>query len=282
MAKITKEFSYLSRGPAPEHIFNRSQMVQSDAYKYARFVCADVLGLDGTVKGEISGRIKQADPKSLDSIRRKARDNYDGDTTRIKDGARLTIFTETPEEMEKVLKTFGDKFKARSFNKDMQGRGYTFRENPHDFVTNPKRWGYMAVYMNIEHDGTTFEVQIYPRSMKEAYTKTHELYELARESGNLERWEQACNKTLAKGGKMPNMDDFMTQGEIFLLQETLDLHREAAQKAGLMKFVDSFPVLGSLPSMVKEPDIAPYPQDIKHPHKARPQRHAEDAPVYDA
>lgn len=282
MGKSRDNFTEVSRGPSPEQIFKESQMVGSNANRFARAICKDVLGINRKeiIKGQIQDRIIHADPKSIDSIRRKVRDNYDNDSTKLKDGARLTIFTESPDEMAEILSTFGDQFRNKTFNKDMQSKGYSFVERK-DFISNPKRWGYMAMYMVMEVNNTKFEVQIYPRSMKATYDKTHGLYDLVRESGNLERWENACKKALSMGDDMPPMLDYMSYAEIALLKEILELHKKGATEAGLMRFVDKFPEMDDLPPMVVENDIAPYPQDVPHPRRAKQWRY-EHPHNYDA
>jgi hypothetical protein len=286
MGKLRDNFA--GRGPSPEQLYKEAQMAGTSVHTYARFVCKDIMGINrnnrNIIKGAIEERIMHAAPKSVESMRRKARDNYDNDTSRIKDGARLTIFTDhtNPKEMDAILGAFGDNFRNHPFNKDMQEKGYSFVER-NDYITNPKRWGYMAMYMVLEVDGTKFEVQIYPECMKETYDKTHQLYEMARESGNLERWENACKKALAQGERQPPMSEHMTYGEIALMQEILHLHKTAAEKAGLMKYVNKFPELDDLPPIMVERDIEQYPQFIKHPHQARPaQQSIPDEFRYDA
>jgi len=269
MSKYKGKFEESSsgKGPSPEHIRNAAQKVATPAYKYARAICEKVLGIEDLT--EIDERIYIAEPKSKASINRKARDNYDGDRTRIKDGARLTLFTKSQEETEEILKTFGRNLSQNKFNKDMQRRsGYRFHEQPKDFITTPKRWGYMASYLVLEHKGTTFEIQIYPKSMKETYDRTHKLYESVR--GSLEEWEKSelC------------IDEVLTPGELGVLQEMLNLHEQAAEDAGILDLVDRFPKLADLPSLVKELDIAPYPQDRHDPsptHDLGPNQYTYDA-----
>lgn len=249
-----------------QHIHNRSQMLGSPAYKYATALCSEVLGLDSTDKHTIPDRIYMAEPKSIESIERKARDNYDGDFGRIKDGARLTIFTDSPEELEKAMKALSPSgLNSHKFHKTMQKRsGYTFHEDPKNYVATTKRWGYAAMYAVLEYgnDGDRFEVQIYPRSMKDIYTRTHELYEQVR--GNLEQWEKA-HKGRKDGAPEPALSDYLTRGEIGILKEILQLHKDGLKEAGVSHLVKNFPSLNDLPSLVKEVDIVAYPQDVHVP-----------------
>ncbi|MFN3699897.1 MAG: hypothetical protein ACK4VI_00070 [Alphaproteobacteria bacterium] len=253
--------SGIEKGPSVEHIRKQSQMVQTPAYKYARAFCSEVLGIDETDHFAIEDRIYMAEPKSEASINRKARDNYGGDSTRITDGARLTIFTRSPKELKEAMKVFGSNMRQHNFNKDIQRRsGYTHHHDPRDFITNPKRWGYMALYLTIEYDGTPFEVQIYPESMKATYDKTHKLYEAVR--GSLENWEQKSKHS----GKPVPIDSVLTAGEIEVVKEILELHKIAAKEAGLLPMVKTkFPEFDDLPALIKEPEIEQYPQDRKTP-----------------
>ncbi|MFP4313437.1 MAG: hypothetical protein ACLFR0_03825 [Alphaproteobacteria bacterium] len=251
------------KGPSPQQIIKDSEQLRTPAYKYARAICERVFKLDDL--SEIEDRIYMAEPKSYESISRKARDNYQGDRTKITDGARLTVFTKDAQELENALKIFNPvHYRNHSFHKDMQRRsGYTFHNDPKDFVTNPKRWGYMALYAVMDYDGKSFEVQIYPHSMKKTYNRTHELYEAVR--GSLEKWEQS--------GKA--IDEILTAGELDIVKEILELHKQAAQEAGILDLVDRFPEFSDLPSLVKEPNIEQYPQD-----KGPALTHRNDSPAY--
>jgi hypothetical protein len=262
--------SGVKKGPSVEQIHKQSQKVQTPAYKYARAFCIDVLGIDQTDHYSVEERIYVAQPKSKDSIHRKARNNYDGDSTRITDGARLTIFTKTPEELKEAMKVFGSNMRQHNFNKDMQRRsGYAHYHDPRDFITSPKRWGYMALYLTVVKDNIPFEVQIYPESMKATYDQTHILYEAVR--GSLEKWEQS--------GKP--IDAVLTAGEIEIVKEILTLHKKAAKEAGLLSMVRKFPEFDDLPAMVKEPDIKQYEQDRATPHTTH-NLHSSEFLTYDA
>tara|TARA_B100000780_G_scaffold277345_1_gene247821 strand:+ start:6878 stop:7690 length:813 start_codon:yes stop_codon:yes gene_type:complete len=270
MSKYRNKFCQSSspgKGPSADQIWNASQKVGTPAYKYARAICEKVLNIHDLA--EIDERIYMAAPKSKDSINRKARNNYNGDRTRIKDGARLTLFTKSADETEKIIKTFTGGYTQNKFIKDMQRRSdYRFHEEPKDFISSPKRWGYMATYLVLEHKQTTFEIQIYPECMKPVYDITHKLYDSVR--GSLEKWEQS--------GK--NIDDVLSKDELNILQEMLDLHKSAAKEAGILKLVNRFPKLGDLPSLVREFNITPYPQDEERP--APDHSLNIHAPVYDS
>lgn len=262
--KFTLSASSEGKGPSPDQIRNASQKLGTPAYKYASEVCRKLMDLsDPTAVHE---RIYVADPKSQESITRKARDNYGGDRRKIKDGARLTIFTETPEELETLVKAFSPHgLRNNKFHRHMQKRsGYGFHEQPKDYVTAPKRWGYAALYAVMEYGGDTFEVQIYPESMRDTYRKSHELYEEVRASGNLERWEQAHKQTEPKDNE-PKLSDYLTRKELATMKEILNLHKEGLEDAGVMHLVEQFPEIGDLPALVQEPDIKPYPQDFIGP-----------------
>lgn len=281
MAKSKDRFSDVNRGPSPEQIFNASQMASSPAYRYARMVCSEVLGIDSTIKGNISSRIKMGKPKAVDSIVRKVTSEYEGDTTKVKDGARLTIYTQTPKEMEKALKVFAGKIENQDFNIDMRKRGYKFdaEKAPKDYITTPKRSGFMALYINMKVGDATFEVQIYPESMKDTYKQTHALYEQLRLSGNLDRWQKAYDRETAAGNKEPAITDYLTSGEIRLYQKILDMHEESAKNAGLMKFVKKFPTIDCPPPVMDEPDIAPDHDSFDYGHNSA---HDRKYQTYDA
>lgn len=249
-----------TRGPAIRTIWNKSQQVQSAAYKYAREVCTDVLGLPKCNITDLENRIYVAEPKSPHSIARKLRDNYNGDSTRIKDGARLTVFTQTPKELEAAIAAFSKNgLNNNRFHRHMQSRsGYTFREDPKDYVTKPKRWGYIALYCVVDHGGIPFEVQIFPENMKPIYDQTHQLYAEVRPA--LEKWEQANKKS--DDGKNVPIRDFLSADEIKIVQQILDMHYQGVKEAGILHLIaGEFPSIDDLPPLVHEPDIPPYPQD---------------------
>lgn len=283
--KIKDRFAEIAdlqrRGPSAPDLHSASQMVSSPAYRYARAFCKEVLDLDETIKGNISSRIKLGKPKSVESIIRKAETEYNGDTTKIKDGARLTIYTHSPKEMEKALRVFAGRIENQDFNIEMRSMGYKFdhEKPPKDYITNPKRSGYMALYTNMKVGNATFEVQIYPESMRETYKKTHALYEELRLSGNLDRWQKAYDRDTAAGKKEPVITDFLTPGEVRLYQKILDMHRIAAEEAGLMKFVKKFPTLDCPPPVMDEPNIEPDVDDLEYNHNFDYNR---TGPVYDA
>ncbi len=242
----------VKRGKTSLKIYLESHQLRSPALRYAGAIIREILGI--TEPAEIERRINLAAPKSLASLRRKISHDYNGDSSKVKDSTRLTIYTFTDKELEALMTNYGAKRDTKPFNKKMQehGKGYSLRQDQKDYITNPKRWGYMALYLTIEYEGKPFEVQIYPAAMREAYKKTHELYEQVRAS--VETWQQSGL----------NIHKVLKPDEIDIMREILRIHNEAALACGLLKHAKSFPVLEDPPPPEDEVDITDYPESDMH------------------
>jgi hypothetical protein len=241
------------KGHSPEHLYGRAEQTRSPAYKYAASIVTELLGIRDLTQKD--SRIYVADPKPVDTIIEKSMRDYDGDTRRIKDAARLTVFVNTLKEMQKVLKNFACRFpQDQKFNEDKatvgDNGGYKIHEIK-DYIAKPKALGYMALYLIIEHKGDKFEVQLYPESMLPVYRATHALYEQIR------RDVEDCYKNGL------SLREGLSEDKLKIAQQILAMHKAAAIESGIFQLIEGdFPTVDDPPPVFTHHDISPYPQDI--------------------
>jgi len=215
-----------------EHLRGHAQLARSNAHKYAADLCRE-LGID-----DPQNHIVMGPTKDLKRILEKAASQCGGRVRDITDICRLTIVCDDPRTLAKARKLFFEG-RGRDFHDDMAERsGVTFHTEPKDYISQPKRWGYMAIYLRMQADlggGRTlpFELQITHRGMyNHAYPQTHKLYESIREEMEIVE---------AKGGRVP--DDLSDHAKD-VLSEILDIHRDGAKQYGLLPLVSgAFPQL---------------------------------------
>lgn len=92
------------------------------------------------------GSVVPINYKTKESIARKARDEYGGDVTKIKDAARTTIVVENDDDVERVLQDFENEF---------GGQVRVKRQRAEDFL------GYSGSIMNFTaKNGLVCEIQV--------------------------------------------------------------------------------------------------------------------------
>jgi len=247
--KSNDGLSRLFKGPSNETLIKIAQQTSHYAESYAMSLAAELKIPAGTRRE----RINMGPIKKPDAADRKTISQYDGDRRKLDDMCRLQLLTNGPKEMERILRIFGSSgMVSNNFHKNMFSRsGYQHLEAPRDYISKAKRWGWMGVQLKVKtplNKGKTgkFEVQIFDQGMKDAYDKTHGLYEEIRTS--LETWE-ASNKELHK---------VLTAQEFKVAQEILRTHRDAAEKCGLINLCTSpFPELNDPQPLIVEENILP-------------------------
>jgi ppGpp synthetase/RelA/SpoT-type nucleotidyltranferase len=233
-------------------LIGQAQVARSPAERYAREVCREI-GLDDPANHIVMGPTKE-----LGRILEKAASQCSGNIRDVTDICRLTIVCDDAKTLAKARKLF---FEGRSsdFHDRMEERsGVVFRSQPKDYMTAPKRWGYMALYLRMQADlgqgrAIPFELQITHRGLwHHCYPETHRLYESIR--GDIEAVE-------AKGRRIPEDLSKEAQG---VLAQILDIHRSGAESYGLMPLVrGKFPQLSKAAPRTdgQEIDILP-PADL--------------------
>lgn len=176
--------------------------------------------------------------KELSRILEKAASQCGGNVRGVTDICRLTIVCDDPKTLARARQLF---FEGRGadFHDRMEERsGVRFHTAPKDYISQPKRWGYMALYLRMKADtghgrSLPFELQITHRGMwNHAYPASHKLYESIRKE--IEAVE-------AEGGSIPKG---LSDNAKDVLCKILDLHREGALQYGMMPLVKSpFPEL---------------------------------------
>lgn len=231
-----------------EMLIGQARAAKSPAERYARAVCRKI-GLDDPANHIIMGPTKE-----LSRILQKAASQYYGNVRDVNDICRLTIVCDDIKTLVEARKLF---FEGRGseFHDHMKERsGVVFRADPKDYLTVPKRWGYMALYLRMQADlghgrTTAFELQITHRGMwHHCYPETHRLYESIREE--IEALE-------AKGRRIP--EDLSEEAQS-VLEQILAIHRCGAQAYGLMPLTGGkFPQLRKASPRTdgKEIDILP-------------------------
>jgi hypothetical protein len=226
---------------------NKAEQTRSPARTYAEELFLEL----GYKRMNIASHITMAGIKGAEAFVRKADSQYGGDLEKVDDVCRLMIELDDAKGFVALNKLFGNNMQTQNFNQKMQnrGKGFTHKKLPKNYVCNPKRWGWMGFQLKMQTQlsngqKSKFEVQIIHKGMKEAYDKTHKLYEQVRTK--LEEWEAS--------GK--NIHDVLSPDEIAIVEEILAIHKEAAEKCGMDQFYDEFPVLEDPPPMVQEDDIA--------------------------
>jgi len=251
-------------GPNPEQIKRLAAQTRTPAFKYAAAILKEI----GVADTAANRHIIMAALKEDKSIERKATSQYNGKRHLVDDGCRLMILLDTPKQMQRALQIFGVNARNHGFNAKMRehGKGYRHHKPPRDYMTYPKRWGWLGIQLKMattvgKGQEGKFEVQIIMRGMKPAYDQTHALYENVRTA--LETWERSNQ----------NIHEVLTPEQIQMVQNILDIHRNAAIDCGADVFYSEFPVLDDPPPMIEEPDIRPIELDTN----PVPQASAEDS-----
>lgn len=246
---LKKTFGDQAVGQA-ETLIGRAKLAKSPAEKYAREICAEI-GL-----ADPNNHIIMGPTKELSRILQKAASQCAGDVQSITDICRLAIVCDDIKTLDKARKLFFSKNNAEFHDRLQERSGIRFHSAPKDYLSVPKRSGYMAIYLRMEADigqgrKIPFELQITHRGLwNHYYPQTHRLYESIRTE--IEAVE-------TKGGSIPRD---LSQTAQDVMDQILSLHREGAEQHGVMPLVrcGSFPEHGKvIPPRAdgKEIDIPP-------------------------
>ncbi len=316
-----------SKGQSPERIQKNSQRIQSEAEKFARNLIKHATKMDD---GDIANHnmVQLGSIKTIEAILRKAHNDYDGDLSQVADGCRLQILTDDARNDEKIFALLEKEYKhaQRKHDPDSTKRNDSFKFNDKirylahrnnddvkelvefkDHVSKPKKWGWMGTMVKLEVNigkgyYVPFEIQMFPKAMKEAYDESHKLYSLIK--SDVEDWERYCDihdniknsrdfthaleehhdflnpqyKQFRNTNGKTDISTFFScirhkhpynisaehnQEVLDTLQKMMSIHKEAAQRCGLLqtkRFTQSnstFPVLTDADASIKEIDIEP-------------------------
>lgn len=221
-----------------------AQQTKRAAEKYAYAIC-DALGLPHT-------EITIGPPKDPQRAAQKALTQYQGHVEKIGDFCRLSIEFEDPALIPAIQElmslTKGGKPKHSAIKKLHSSSDIGFKKPPRDHFMNPKRWGYLVMFLQLETqlskgNPTRFEIQIVPKGMREVYKQSHALYETIREEiertekefGSIDRALATDQKRLEKSQK-PIISDQAKS----VLQKMIDLHETRAKELGLTRYIGQF------------------------------------------
>lgn len=263
---LRKSF-HKSRGPNAQRLHNRGGFMRSDFDKYLKDLLKSVSIRD-------TSRIVMGPLKDPDRIEEKAETQYRGDRRQVGDVVRATLYLNAGPELDSFLKKVKlDKPMSLAKHFDSDKVRLRRDENgivvpPKIHIKKPKKWGWMGIYLKVEiiKDGDPFpaEIQIYPEGMKEAYKQTHALYSQIRTS--IEEWEHVCSANIRIGKAEPRLGDILSAEEMRVVQQILAIHKEAAEKCGLLGYVPegSFPSIDNMHSdHLMEEDVSnPYNEEL--------------------
>lgn len=125
-----------------EHLYNQVD----DLMSRAREAGPEVDGLANDIAKKHGARVTPINYKSRESILRKARDEYGGDPSHVKDAVRNTIIVDSDEDIDRVLNDFSSRYGDRVKIK---------RQRPEEYL------GYSGSIINFKaKNGTYCEIQV--------------------------------------------------------------------------------------------------------------------------
>ncbi len=228
-----------------DSLIKRSHRTRTSAAKIARIMC-ELIDVDyHNTQTCLVGPIK-----TKERILEKAATDYSGNIESISDGCRLMLLFDDARTIERIRRNLISGKNKSPLEKLLKGTNFHIMGSPKDMISSPKKWGYMGYMLKFEPEKklnlyTSFEVQITHRGLKDNYFPiTHDLYESKRvvienyENDNvpIEEWDEDTRA---------------------VVQQMLDLHREGAQRYGLMPYVKSWPTLRGHDLFEIEDDIEP-------------------------
>lgn len=232
-------------GPSEKNLRKQAEMARTPTRTHTKQIAKE-LGLSGT---KLRLQVIMGNIKETEAILRKAISQYGGDLNRVDDICRLMIEVDDAKQLQKAEQMFCTPHKSQ-FEKNTAKKGkYAHVKTPKNYVSEPKRWGWIGIQLKMKAklsngQWAKFEVQIVPKCMKEAYKKTHKLYEQIRTS--LEKWEDSRK----------DIHEVLTPEEIAIAQEILDTHEQAAKDGKIDHVYDRFPKLDDPWPYEAEEDVA--------------------------
>lgn len=235
-----------TKGPSEDKLKKQAENARTPALTYTKSV-AQELGLEGM---KLRTQVIMGNIKETEAILRKAHNDYGGDLEQVNDVCRLMIEVDGASDLEDAdTLFFGKNRKSHPFNRKTAKSGKFEITKRKNYLQSPKRWGWIGIQLKMRAklsngQWAKFELQIVPKCMKEAYKKTHALYEQIRTK--LEQWEQLrCD-----------IKDILTPEELKIAQEILDTHEQAAIAGGIDHIYDRFPKLDDPWPLEKEDNVA--------------------------